>query len=69
MTKDPIVEEVRNSRDAYARKFNYDLEAIFRDLKEMEKKSGKRFGRYPPRPAEPDPSGGRTPGRAPGSPS
>lgn len=29
MQDDPIVEEVRKVRDAYAAKFNYDLEAIF----------------------------------------
>ena len=31
--KDPIVEEVRRARDAYAKQFNYDLDAIYRDLK------------------------------------
>lgn len=31
--EDPIVEEVRRIRDAYAKKFNYDLDAIFRDLR------------------------------------
>jgi hypothetical protein len=30
---DPIVEEVRRFRDEHARKFNYDLDAIFDDLK------------------------------------
>jgi len=39
--KDPIVEEVRNSRDAYAKRFNYDLDAIYRDLKEKERRSGR----------------------------
>ena len=29
---DPIVEEVRAIRDAYARSFNYDLSAIVADL-------------------------------------
>lgn len=38
---DPIVEEVRKARDAYAKRFNYDLDAIFRDLKDKERKSGK----------------------------
>jgi hypothetical protein len=35
--EDPIVEEVRRAREAYLRQFNYDLEAIFRDLKAREK--------------------------------
>ena len=39
--KDPIVEEVRRVRDAYAKQFNYDLDAIFRDLKAKEQKSGR----------------------------
>jgi hypothetical protein len=38
---DPIVEEVRKSRDAYAKRFNYDLDAIFPDLKEKERRSGR----------------------------
>ncbi len=33
---DPIVDEVRKARDAYAARFNYDLRAIYRDLKEQE---------------------------------
>lgn len=39
---DPIVEEVRRVRDAYAARFDYDLHAIFRDLKEQEKRSGRK---------------------------
>ena len=40
---DPIVEEVRRARDAYAARFNYDLRAIFRDLKEQERRSGRKL--------------------------
>jgi hypothetical protein len=40
---DPIVEEVRRVRDAHAARFNYDLDAIFHDIKEQEKKSGHQF--------------------------
>jgi hypothetical protein len=40
---DPIVDEVRRVRDAHAARFNYDLDAIFRDIKEREKKSGHKF--------------------------
>ena len=43
MWEDPIVEEVRKARDAHAAKFNYDLQAIYRDLKEQEKQSGRTF--------------------------
>ncbi len=40
---DPIVDEVRRVRDAHAARFNYDLHAIFQDIKEREKKSGLKF--------------------------
>jgi hypothetical protein len=40
---DPIVDEVRRIRDAHAARFNYDLDAIFQDIKERERKSGLRF--------------------------
>ena len=36
MKKDPIVEEVRQIRDAHAAKFNYDLKAICKDYKTKE---------------------------------
>lgn len=39
--EDPIVEGVRRIRDAYAKQFDYDLEAIYRDLKAKEQKSGR----------------------------
>jgi hypothetical protein len=53
---DPIVEEVRRVRDAHAAMFNYDLDAIFRDIKEQEKKSGLKFVSYPPRKTGPNQS-------------
>lgn len=49
MWQDSVVDEVREIRDAYARKFNYDLEAIYRDLKEQEKRSGSKLVSLPPR--------------------
>lgn len=36
MWHDPVVEEVRAIRDAYAKSFNYDLDAIARDLRKKE---------------------------------
>ena len=51
---DPIVDEVRRIRDAHAAMFNYDLDAIFQDIKEQEKKSGLKFVSYPPRRVEPN---------------
>lgn len=40
---DPIVDEVRRVRDAHAARFNYDLDAIFEDIKKREKESGLVF--------------------------
>ena len=39
-TVEAIVEEVRKARDVYAKRFNYDLDAIYQDLKEKEHRSG-----------------------------
>lgn len=38
MKEDPIIEEIRQVREAHAAKFNYDLCAIYKDIKENEKK-------------------------------
>jgi hypothetical protein len=37
--RDTIVDEVRTARDEYARKFNYDLDAICADLRRKEQQS------------------------------
>jgi hypothetical protein len=49
MWKDPIVEEVRRVRNEHAARFNYDLKAIYRDLKEQERTSGRRHVRFEPK--------------------
>ncbi len=36
MSEDPIVQEVRRIRQEHAARFDYDLEAIFADLKRSE---------------------------------
>jgi hypothetical protein len=38
VTEDPIVAEIRAIREAYASRFNYDLEAIVRDIQEQERR-------------------------------
>ena len=43
MINDPIVNEVRKIRDELAKKFNYDVDAIFSDLREKQKKYGNRI--------------------------
>ncbi|HJX27204.1 MAG TPA: hypothetical protein VJ885_04780 [Thermoanaerobaculia bacterium] len=49
MWNDPIVEEVRKVREEHAARFDYDLERIFQDLKEQEKKSGRKVVSLPPK--------------------
>jgi hypothetical protein len=42
MLDDPIVEEVRQAREEYAAKFDYDLRSIFLDIKRQEVEYRKR---------------------------
>lgn len=41
MWKDEIVEEIHQIRDNYAKSFNYDLKAIFEDLRKKEAERGR----------------------------
>jgi DNA-binding protein H-NS len=41
MWKDEIVEEIHQIREAYAKSLNYDLDAIFADLRKKEAQSGR----------------------------
>jgi hypothetical protein len=47
--KDEIVEEVRHYRDVYVAQFNYDLDAIYRDLKAKESKSKHKLVSFSPK--------------------
>ena len=49
MNEDPIVEEVRKARDEYAKKFDYDLDAICRDLQKKQEQPGKQVVSFPPK--------------------
>jgi len=50
--QDPIIEEIRQYRDEYAKRFNYDLQAIYHDLKEKQEKSDRRIVSFSPRPVK-----------------
>ena len=50
-TTDPIVAEVRAVRDKHAARFNYNIKEIFSDLKKRQQSSGRKYVRYPSRPA------------------
>lgn len=41
MWTDEIVEEIHQIREAYAKSFNYDLDAIFADLRRKQAESGR----------------------------
>jgi hypothetical protein len=53
MAKDPIVEEVRAIRDAYAKQFDYDIGAIYRAIKDMETDAGRKLTSRPAKSIEP----------------
>ena len=50
MWNDPIVEEIHRIREEHAARFNYDLDAIFKDLRESEQRSGRETVSLAPRP-------------------
>ena len=52
MTYDPIMAEMRATRDRLAARFNYDIEAIFRHIQAEEARSGLTYVPCPPRPSE-----------------
>jgi len=52
MERDGIVEEVRAAREEYASRFDFDLRAICRDLKEKQMAGGRPTASFPPRKAK-----------------
>jgi len=52
MWNDEIVAETRQMRDRYAVKFNYDLDAIYCDLKKQEEQNPEKFISLPLKPRE-----------------
>jgi len=53
MMSDPIVEELRRIRHQHAARFNFDLDAVFEDLKEKERRSKRKIVSRSPRPPRP----------------
>ena len=51
MQPDPIVEEVRRARQAYAEQFGFDLRAMADDLRKKEQQHPDRLVSFPPKPA------------------
>jgi hypothetical protein len=52
MFKDPIVEEVRATRQKHAARFDFDLQKIAEDLKKRERQSGRKLVSFPSKPAK-----------------
>jgi hypothetical protein len=52
MARDPIVDEVRQFRDAYAKQFHYDLGAICRDIRAKQIQCGREVVSLPPKPVQ-----------------
>lgn len=50
MTPDPIVEEVRAVREAFAKRHDYDIEAIVRALQEASVREGRQLVTLAPKP-------------------
>jgi hypothetical protein len=48
--RDTIVDEVRKAREDYARRFDFDLDAICRDLREKQQSASVRVISLPSRP-------------------
>jgi hypothetical protein len=51
MNTDTIVAEVRQARDALARRFNYDLRAMIQDARDRQASGGRQVVSFPPKPA------------------
>jgi len=49
--EDPIVKKIRDHRDEHAKKFNYDIDAIFYDFKSHQLKIGRKLVRLKPKKA------------------
>ena len=49
MYTDPIIEEIRNFRDTYAARFNYDVKAMLADVRRRQKESRRKTVSRPPK--------------------
>ena len=56
MWQDPIVEEIHKTREEYARQFNFDIDAICKDIQAKQANSGREVVSFPPRKPRPKPS-------------
>jgi len=52
MSDDPIVEEVRRIKEAHAARYNYDIRAMAKALREQQQRSGHKVVSLPRRRVE-----------------
>ena len=50
MPQDGIIQEIRKYRDEYARKFDYDIDAMGRDIRKRQTRSGRKVVKRSPKP-------------------
>lgn len=50
---DPIIAEVRAVRDKHAARFDYNVDAIFKDIQDRQASSGRKYVRRPPKRFQP----------------
>jgi hypothetical protein len=58
MQTDEIIQEVRANREAYAARFNYNIDALFKDAKQQEGKSGHKIVELKPKKIDLEEAGG-----------
>lgn len=51
---DPVIAEVHAARDQHAARFNYDVKAIFGDIRARQEASGRKYVRHPSRRTAPE---------------
>ena len=49
MNQDDVMAELRAAREAYAKQFNYDLRAMYEDLKRKQEQGGQSVVTLPPK--------------------
>jgi len=56
MWQDPVIQETRQCREAYAATFNHDQDAIFEDIRRRQRESDRKVVSFPPRKPNEKPS-------------
>jgi hypothetical protein len=52
MTPDPLLKEIWDGKDSLAARDNYDVDTLFRRLRQLQQTSGRRYVEFSPKPAD-----------------